>query len=35
MDEQRDVVGPLAQRRHLDRDDREPVVKILAEVRRS
>ena len=27
----RDVVGPLAQRRHLDRDDVDPVVEILAE----
>src|SRR5579871_185143 len=29
--EQRDVVGPLAQRRHVDRDDRQAEVEILAE----
>ena len=29
--EQRDVAGAVAQRRHLDRDHREPVVEILAE----
>ena len=29
--QQRNVFEPLAQRRDLDRDDREPVIKILAE----
>ena len=29
--EQRNVLQPLAQRRNLDRDDRQPVIKILAE----
>ena len=33
--EQRDVVGPLAQRRHVDRHDAQAVVKILAQETRS
>ena len=34
LDEQRDVVGPLAQRRHVHAHDGEPVVEILAEALR-
>ena len=30
-DQQRNVLGPLAQRRHADREDVEPVVQVLAE----
>ena len=32
MDEQGNVIEPLAERGHFDRDDAEPVVKILAEL---
>ena len=31
-DQQRDVVGTLAQRGHLDRDHCEPVVEVFAEL---
>ena len=31
LDEQRDVLAALAQRRKLDREHREPVVEVLAE----
>ena len=31
-DEQRNVIEPLAQAGHLDRDDGQPIVEILAEI---
>ena len=31
LEEQRDVLGPLAQRRHAERDDVEPVEEVFAE----
>ena len=32
LDQQRDVLAPFAQRRHLDRDDVEPVEQVLEEL---
>ena len=32
LDEQGDVLGPVAQRRHADADDVDPVVEVLAEL---
>ena len=34
VDQERDVLAPLAQRRQVDRDDVEAVVEVLAEVAR-
>jgi hypothetical protein len=32
LDQDRDVVAPLGQRRHADRHHREPVIEVLAEL---